>query len=498
MSTPSWAQETRHGLLWSGISLLGNKAVNFVSILVLARLVTPSEFGTVAAVAVFLAFIEVASDLGMKATVVYEQEAGVTARIQSAFTLNLGIAAVLTVVGVLLAPLVADFFGVGDKAYLFRLGALSLLFVGAGNIHDALLIRGMDFRRRTIPQLIQALVRAAVSIGMAVAGFGAESLVVGALAGSAAWTLVQWFMSPLRPTFDLDLGIVRGMASYGSAAALLEVLAVVTSRIDITVIGKVLGEAALGLYTIAFRVPELLIETVAWNSSEVLFPALSRKREDDRGDLTRATMRLLEFQALYAIPVATWMAMVATPLITFLFGSQWTSAGGVTAATAIAAGIVAVIFPLGDVFKALSQQRVLVVLSLCQLPVLIAMVILLAPKGIVTVAWGRAAATAVIACVQITFVLRALESGYAPVLRALRPALSTAAGVLIGAALGELALPSSQPAWLELTVRTFGAAAVGSLAAWLFANSTVKTLYRHLRGSGPPALTPGPSEPSHT
>jgi PST family polysaccharide transporter len=488
VSTPSWGQSTRHGLLWAGASLLGNKAVNFVSVMVLARLLTPSEFGVVAAVVVFLSFIELGSDLGMKATVVYEQEEGVTARVQSAFTLNLIIAIALTAVGVLCAPLVAQFFNVEGQEDLFRVGALCLLFVGLGNIHDALLVREMDFRRRTVPQVVRAAVRAGVSIGLAVAGLGAWALVIGMLVGSAAWTVAQWSLSPLRPTLDLDLGIVRGMAGYGGAAAVLEVLSVLNNRADAAIVGRVLGERALGLYTIAFRVPELAIETVAWNTSEVAFPALSRKRAMDRGDLTRSTMRLLRFQALYALPIAAGIAMVATPLIVVLFSSKWGAAGGVTAAIAVKAGISAIVFPLGDVFKALGRQRVLVALGSIQLPILVATIVLVAPAGIVAVAWARAGFTAVLGTVQIAFVLRALGSDVRALLVALRPALVTAGGVVVGA--GAVALAFDGASFAELLLGAGAGAAVGLLAARLFAFDALRELVEQLR-----KLRPAPAEP---
>lgn len=486
MSMPDWGRTTRHGLLWSGASLLGNKAVNFVSILVLARLLAPSEFGVVAAVVVFLSFIELGSDLGMKATVVYEQEDGISARVQSAFTVNLIIAVSLTAVGVLCAPLVADFFGVADQDGLFRLGALTLLFVGLGNMHDALLIRGLDFKRRTVPQIVRASVRAAVSIGLALAGLGAEALVIGMLVGAAAWTVVQWAISPLRPTFELDFGVVRSMAGYGGAAALLEVLAVTSSRADAAIVGRVLGESALGLYTIAFRVPELAIETVAWNTSQVAFPALSRKRTIDRDDLARATLRLLRFQALYALPVAAGLAMVSTPLIVVLFSSKWAAAGGVAAAIAVKTGIAAIVFPLGDVFKALGRQRVLVALSSIQLPLLVGTIVAVAPAGITSVAWARAGFTAVLGAIQIVFVLRALDTGPGPFFASIAPALVTAGGVLAGA--GAARLLSGGSELFELVAISAAGAAGGLLAARLFAFDALRELWdqlRRMRSAGP-------------
>lgn len=494
MSNPSWGQSTRQGLLWSAASLLGNKAVNFVSVMVLARLLAPSEFGLVAAVVVFLSLIELGSDLGMKATVVYEQEEGVSARVQSAFTVNLIIAVGLTAIAVLCAPLVAEFFRAGEEADLFRLGALSLLFIGLGNIHDALLLREMNFKRRTIPQIVRAGVRAVISIGLALAGFGAEALVIGLLVGSAAWTLAQWILSPLRPTFELDLGVVRGMAAYGGAASMLEVLAVVSNRADAAIVGRVLGERALGLYTIAFRVPELAIETVAWNTSQVAFPALSRKRAIDRGDLARSTLRLLRFQALYALPVAAGLAMVATPLIVVLFSSKWGAAGGVAAAIAVRAGIVAVVFPLGDVFKALGRQRVLLALGAIQLPIMIATIVAVAPAGIVAVAWARAGFTAVLGAIQIGFVLRALDSDARALLGALRPALVTAAGVALGAGAVALAFDGSDIA--ELLLGTAAGTAVGLLAARLFAFDALRELAEQLRKLRPaPEAEPQPAGP---
>ncbi len=479
MSDSDWGRSTRHGLLWSAASLLGNKAVNFISILVLARLLTPSEFGVVAAIVVFLSFIELGSDLGMKATVVYEQERGVTERVQSAFTLNLIIAVLLAGVGVACAPLVADFFRAGDEADLFRLGALTLLFVGLGNIHDALLLRGMDFKRRTIPQIVRATVRAAFSIGLAFAGLGAAALVIGMLAGAAAWTVAQWIVSPFRPTFELDRKIVRGMASYGSGAAVLEVLSVVRTRADTAIVGRVLGERALGLYSIAFRVPELLIETVAWNTSQVAFPAFSQKRATDQGDLARSTLRLLRFQALYALPVAAGLAIVATPLIVVLFSAKWESAGGVTSAIAIMAGIGALAFPLGDVFKALGRQRVLATIDAVEIAIMIAAIVTVAPHGIVAVAWTRAAVAVLMCVVQIGFVLRALETSARSFVDATRPALIAAVGVAVGAGAGRLV--TDGPAGAELIAGCVLGAAGGLIATRLFAFEALRELWDQLR-----------------
>ena len=224
------------------------------------------------------------------------------------------------------------------RAACFRLAALNLLFRGSANIHDALLLRELAFNRRIVSQLCGQVVRALVSIALAIAGLGAAALVIGMLVGDPRRSAVLWVITGFRPSGEIERGAVRPMLTYGGAASALEVIAVVATRIDVVTIGRVLGETALGLYTIAYRIPELLIENVAWNVSIVAFPALARKRMADQEGIEPAAMRIARYQVLYAAPLATWLAVLATPLIVVLFGPKWTEAGGVMSAITVMVG----------------------------------------------------------------------------------------------------------------------------------------------------------------
>lgn len=431
----------RTGLLWSGASLAATKLGSFVLILVLARLVAPADFGALAAIVVFTELLLLGSDLGMKATVVYEQEQGLSERVQSAFTMNLILAGLLTIAGVLVAPVVAGFFDLQEETWLFRLGALSIVLTALGNIQDGLLLRALSFRRRLVPDVARVVVRAGVSIPLAAAGLGPEALVFGLLAGIAAWTATQWALSPFRPAFSFDPSIARSMVSYGVGASLLSALSVVHNRIDVAAIGNVLGERALGLYTIAFRVPEVLIESVAITVSQVAFPGLSQKRARDRAGLGTVAEKLLRYQTLYAFPVAAGLAVMATPTVVVLFGQDWRSAGGVASAIAVHTAIGASVFPLGDVFKAIGRQRTFALVNAIVLPVTVGVIVVAAPAGIVAVAWARVAMRTVVAAVVTALVSRALRTGVAPFMRAVLPALIASAGVAGGAAAARMAVP---------------------------------------------------------
>jgi PST family polysaccharide transporter len=293
-----------------------------------------------------------------------------------------------------------------------------------------------------MPEVLRGVVRGAVSISLAATGFGAVSLIIGMLAGSAARTIIQWRLVPFRPNLSFDRGIARTMISYGVGASLLQIITVVSQNTDTAAVGRVLGGAALGLYTIGYRIPELIIANVGQFVSVVAFPALARKRAEDAAGLARASLNLLRYQALYSIPVAVGLAIVSPPLIVVFFGDKWQEAGGVMSAIAILQGIATLIYPLGDVFKALAKQRILVALNCVQLPLLIAAVILAAPSGILAVAWARVGGMVLFAALFLGQVKRVIDVDFGELLVAIRPGALTALGVGIGAGAVRLAWPA--------------------------------------------------------
>jgi lipopolysaccharide exporter len=484
MNAESWARKTRAGIGWSIGTFAAGRVLTFVATVILARLLVPAEFGVVAAILVYTSLLELGSDLGMQATVVYEQEKGRSERLHNAFTINLGIACAFSAAGVLFAPLVASFFGSGGDVGLFRLAPLSLLITAFGNIHDGLLLRELDFRRRVVPELTRGAVRGVVSIALAILGVGAASLVVGLMAGQAAWVVVLWQITAYRPRLRLDRATARSMTAYGSGAVMLEVLGVVATRADVVVIGKVLGVAALGIYTVAFRVPEVLILSMTWSVSRVAFPALSRMRASDRDGLPAATLTLLRYQALGALPVAATLAVLSSPLIVVLFSEKWAQGGGVMAAVAVATGIGAMAYPLGDVFKALGRQRTLVAVNLVNLPLMVAGMIVVAPSGIVWVAWAVAGLATVNLLIIAVLVSRTVGIRIRQYLVAIQPAMATAAGCGLAAGLVRVAA-SSEPRGVEVFAGLCAAGAGGALAMRLLAPDTFRTVLGIVRKAWP-------------
>lgn len=426
----------RRSLLWATVAVIASRAIGFVTLLVLTRLLAPDAFGTVAAITTFLALIQLGSDLGMQATVIYEQERGISERIHVAFTLNLVLASGVTLIAILVAPWVAAFFRVEAATDLFRLASLNLLLFGVGNIHDGLLLREMRFDRRVRPQIALGVVQAAVAISLAAAGLGAAAMVLGSLAGTAAWAATLWAMTAFRPRLVWRPAVARSMIGYGGAAAGLEVIAVLSSRADVLVVGRLLGDHALGLYTVAFRLPEILLANVAWTLSSVAFPALSRLRQRDGGEISSAVGRMVGLLALYALPVAVTLALLATPLVGALFPAVWADAAPVLTAVALSVGINVVIFPLGDAGKAAGKQGTLLLLNLVHVPMMVGLMALATPWGIPGVAWAAVVSAVLFLAMFLVWARWSVGLDLVTVGRELRPALAATGGTVI--ALGAL------------------------------------------------------------
>ena len=164
-----------------------------------------------------------------------------------------------------------------------------------------------------VPQLTGNLFRGVSTILMAVAGFGQPPRDrVRArhrrLGGNAVDREAVYVHLPDRPHHAF-----RGLVTYGGWATVLALLAVFFQRVDTAVVGGTLGTRALGLFTVAQRIPELIVGNVTWSLPIVAFPALAQRRDRDDRSLTDTTLNLIRYTALFGIPISAWMAVLANP-----------------------------------------------------------------------------------------------------------------------------------------------------------------------------------------
>lgn len=357
------------GVLWAYLAFAASKGLVFASTIVLARLLTPAEFGIVGFATIITDYLDTLQGLGVGEALI-QRKTRIEEAANATFVISIVTGAALFGLGVLLAPVAASFFNQPLVTPLLSVLAASYLFSSLGTVHDALLVKQLDFKQRTKPLVIRAFFKAVTSIGLAYAGYGVWALVFGQLASSISGTVTLWWIDSWRPSRRWDRRVAREVLGFGSQIILMGFLGNIEVNLDYLIIGKRLGEVALGLYTLAFRAPELLIINLVSVIADVAFPAFS-KIQDDRPGLRRAILTGMHYIAIVAVPAGVGLAILSAPFIQTFYTDKWAGAIRSMQALALYASARAVTYNVGDVYKAIGRADVLNLLTMGTLVVLV-------------------------------------------------------------------------------------------------------------------------------
>jgi O-antigen/teichoic acid export membrane protein len=466
------------GVGWEGLSLFAGKTLLLVSTIILARILTPNDFGVVALALVFVEYADVVADLGVAQAVVYLPPSARTN--DAAFALSLVWSVLLVAGAMLAAPLVASFFHRPDIVPMFRALSLCLLLGGTAEVPEALMYKSLHFRRRLRATLSRAVAQGLVSIVLAVAGLGAWSIVLGYLTGALVWNVAIWSLVDYRPTasfWRLRRSDVDPLLRFGLPAAGTSLILVLLFNIDYLIVGRRLGPEALAFYTIAFRIPELVMIKVYYMLSRVAFPMFSIARGEP-ARLRRGYLASVRLQATYGALAGVGLALVAPMAVPVLFGARWAPA----VVPLEALGLYAALRSLDaiDLYKGLGRPGLAVKLSLIRLAVLAPVLWAVARLGIGWVAWTQVGlALAAVVMMQVV-AARVVGVSLRALGLALRPVVAVGIGTALGAGAVRLFVPGSDALRLALAIVAGGAGALG--AVWLlergFLHDTTKLVSR--------------------
>ena len=408
MSARSQGLGTRtvRGMAWAYGAYVGGRALVLVSTAILARLLTPRDFGVVALALVFTVFLESIKDFGLGQALIVASPEEEKARAQTVFAWSVVLGVGLTIVTAAISPLVASFFHQGQLTSLLPILGLNFLLRSLGTTHYALARKHLNYRVRTVSEVCEVTVRGAVGIALALSGYGAWSLVIGFVAGVAASTTALWLQVPFRPQPRLTRTHLRDLLKFGGVLTVVDVAAVVFYNIDYLFIGRVLGAASLGLYSIGFRIPELAILNVAHVAADVLVPAYSALGRERLREGYLASTRYL---TMLTLPLAVGLATLARPLILVVFGHQWTGSIPVTRVIAAYTLFATLAIPPGTILKVTRRAWLLAGFSLPLVVILAVLLVIFTSEGILAVAIATTALQATIAPIQVWVVSRQLR-----------------------------------------------------------------------------------------
>lgn len=308
-------------MLWSSADLFMRYGVQLVVAVILARLLQPEEFGTIALLYLFTGIASVFIDGGLSAALVQKQDATQTDE-SSVFWANNGVALLCALLLWLAAPLIASFFGFPILIPLTGMLAVSLVLNALGSIHLVLLSKKLDFKMPMLVSSAAAVISGATAIAMAMQGFGIWALAWQAVVSSLVSTVLLWCLSSWRPTLEFRFASLKGLFRFGGYLMLSGLLDIAYNRAYSILIGKFYGVRDLAFYNRADNTKQIPVDVLAAALSKVAFPVFATVAGDPE-KLRRGVRTVVLVIMFVNLPVMFGLMATAENVIRLLFGEQW-------------------------------------------------------------------------------------------------------------------------------------------------------------------------------
>lgn len=309
------------GLMWSAIERIGQVFFAFLVQLILARLLSPEEFGLIAMVAVFIAVSRAIVDSGFTVALIQKDKVE-DDDVSTAFVFNLIASLLVALLLFLIASPVANFYGQPRLSEILPWLALSVLFGSLGSVHNSLLVRELAFQKIVRATLPATLLSGIIGIMMAYLGLGVWALVVQNVLQQAIVSALLLIQSHWRFSLRFSRSSFAAMFPYGVRLAIAGVLEQIFQNVYILVIGKTLTPAEVGYYQRARIFQQLPVSNIQAVLGRVLLPVFAAQ-QNDKDRLLKTMRKALKLSALIVLPFMAFMSATASPMILSLIGDKW-------------------------------------------------------------------------------------------------------------------------------------------------------------------------------
>lgn len=448
---------------WAYGSFVSGKFLVFISTIILARLLLPSEFGLMGYCLIAIQYLDILNGFGVGQALIARRE-----QIEEAANAAIVVGFVS---GMLLfglawfgAPMLAAFFEDDRITTLFRALAIVIPISAVGAVPSSLIQRSLRFRAKFIPDIGRSVAKGLISIVLAWQGFGVWSLIAGQIAGEVVATVILFGLARWRPTRRFDRQVTRDVMGFGSHIISIGIAGAIMVNFDYLLVGKVLGATALGFYTFAYRIPDLIIRNSNFVVGKVAFPLLAQV-QSNADDLRVAYGTLLRYVSLFTIPAGIGLALIAPRFINVFFPNRWEPATEVMQLIALSLAISSVGHLPGIIYKAINRPEILNWMSVVKLIATGGVLWYCVRWGIVGVAAGQVGLAVFFVAVDMVVVARVLTFNSLDTLRAIAPALACTLAMAGAVVLLDRGLAPDGLAGLLAIVVVGAAVAAATLAA---------------------------------
>lgn len=350
----SLGRRASRGVVWTTLQSLANRLSGVIVFLVLARLLAPAEFGLLAAALVFISLTTTFAEAGLTRTLV-QRPVLRAAHLNAALLVN-ALAGLVLMLGLLVAaPWIADLYDMPQLSAVLSMLSVVPLLSGISAVPESILRRQFKFRSLALRSTGSVVTAGAIGIVAATLGAGVWALVSQVVAQAVLANVILWASVRWRPSPRTDREAVRELVGFGSHVLGISFLNFLNRRSAEFLIGVFLGPVALGLFTVAQRVHNMLMDMLVANVQSVALPVFSRV-SDEPQRLASAYVRSTAVTTVAAFPAFALMALLGRELVPLAFGVQWTQAGPIMAILALAGPIQSIAYFNGSIMLAVGRS----------------------------------------------------------------------------------------------------------------------------------------------
>lgn len=307
--------------IWRFLERSGAQIVQLVVSIVLARLLAPTDYGTIALMNVFISVLGIFVHCGLTSALIQKKDADDT-DFSTVFYAQMLFCIVIYIILFISAPYIAQFYNDPQMTWMIRVLGLTLIIAGVKSIQTAYVSRNMQFKRFFFATLGGTIGAAFVGIGLAVAGFGAWALIGQSLFNNTVDTIILWVTVKWKPKRVFSFQRLKGLFSYSWKLLFSSLLDTVYNNLRSLIIGKVYSSKDLAFYNRGQSWPNLIIENVNSSIDSVLFPSMSAA-QNDRERVKMMTRRAIKTSTYIIAPLMMGLAFCGTPLVRLVLTEKW-------------------------------------------------------------------------------------------------------------------------------------------------------------------------------
>lgn len=308
-------------LMWKFLERGGVQGVQFVLSIILARLVSPSDYGIVAILLVFIQIANVFIQSGFNTALIQKKNSD-DVDFSSIFYLSLVIAAILYVILYFTSPFISIFYKQEDLTIFLRIISLTLFFGAVNSVQNAYVSKTMQFKRYFVSSMGAVTGSGILGIVFAYKGFGVWALVIQQISKDVLTCFILWFTVKWRPKFVFSFERVKSLFGFGWKLLCSGILDTIFRNIYNLIVGRIYNSEILGVFNRGHQFPQVIATNLDGSIQSVMLPAISNKN-DNIEEVKRMTRRSISMSAYLLMPCMFGMAAVAESLVKLLLTDKW-------------------------------------------------------------------------------------------------------------------------------------------------------------------------------